>query len=84
MLLDFFSSIPGSGMLKDTTPLQSAMSAMECFTILLDENLFGKNDVIFMQFLCNETNCKELYTKCIEYASNENVLCCFERPPGIH
>lgn len=84
MLLDLFSSVAGSGKLKDMKSLQSARSAVECFIILQDENLFSQNDVIFMQFLCNETNCKELYTKCIEYASNENVLCYFERPPGIH
>lgn len=81
MLLDLFSFVAGSGKLKNMTSLQSARPAMECFTILQDEKLFSPNDVIFMQFLCNETNCKELYSKCIEYASNEKALCYFERPP---
>lgn len=73
--------LEGSGKVKNMTSLQSAKSALECFTILQREKLFGPNDVIFMQFLCSETNCKELYKKCIEYALSENALCYFESPP---
>lgn len=73
--------LEGSGKVKNMTSLQSAKSAFDCFTILQREKLFSPNDVIFMQFLCSETNCKELYKKCIEYALNEKALCYFERPP---
>lgn len=73
--------LKGSCKAKNMTSLQSAKSALECFTILQDENLFSSNDVILMQFLCSETNCEELYTKCIEYALKKKALCYFERPP---
>eukprot|EP00105_Crassostrea_gigas_P031928 XP_011454771.2 PREDICTED: uncharacterized protein LOC105347399 [Crassostrea gigas] len=72
-------SIVASGKVADVTSLKSADSVMECFTILQDENIFSKRDVIFVQFLCNVTGCKELYEKCKDYALSQKALCCFER-----
>lgn len=46
----------------------TAKTAMECFSILLNEELFSKNDVNFILNLCKATACSELYTKCREYA----------------
>ncbi|XP_065942668.1 uncharacterized protein [Magallana gigas] len=71
--------IQSSGKVEDVTSLKSADSAMECFTILQDENIFSKTDVIFVQFLCKVTGCKELYDKCKDYALSQKALCCFER-----
>lgn len=75
-------SIAASGKVADVPSLKSADSAMECFTILQDENIFSKRDVIFIQFLCKVTECKELYEKCEEYALSQNALCYFERQIG--
>lgn len=75
-------SIVASGKVADMTSLKSADTAMECFTILQDENIFSKRDVIFVQFLCKVTGCKELYEKCKDYAVSQNSLCCFERQIG--
>lgn len=61
----------------------SANCASECFTILHEENLFSQKDVIFMQFLCQETGCEELYSQCIKYALANKALCYFEKPPGM-
>lgn len=77
-----FFFVVASGKVQNMTNLQLANSALECFTILQDEMLFSPNDVIFMQFLCKEMGCKKLYTRCIEYASNNKALCFFERPVG--
>lgn len=80
--INVFMSIVASGKVADVTSLKSADSAMECFTILQDENIFSKRDVIFMQFLCKETGCIELYEKCTDYALSQNALCYFERQIG--
>lgn len=52
--------------------------------ILHDEGLFTNTDVVFMQFLCKETKCLDLYEKCIEYAKSQGALCFFEKPSGKH
>lgn len=57
---------------------------MKCFTILQDENLFTQKDVILMQFLCKETQCEDLYKKCIKHALAYGALCFIENPPGIY
>lgn len=66
--------------------MREAKTAWDFLTILKDENLFTQNDVIFMQFLCKEIDCPDLYTKCLDYAANEedpNTLCYFEKPAGM-
>lgn len=55
---------------------------MDCLTILQDEKLFTQTDVIFMQFLCRETDCLELNDICIEYAEKQKALCFFEKQSG--
>lgn len=80
--INVFMSIVASGKVADVTSLKSANSAMECFTILQDENIFSKRDVIFVQYLCNVTGCKELYEKCKEYALSQKALCYFESHIG--
>lgn len=57
-----------SGKLENTMFLMAAKSAIECFSILLNEKLFSKNDIIIILSLCKETECDELYRKCREYA----------------
>lgn len=59
-----------------------ATSALECIRILQDEELFTQTDVIVMQFLCTQTECLDLYDKCIEYAEQQKALCYFEKPSG--
>lgn len=59
-----------------------ATSALECIRILQDEELFTQTDVIVMQFLCTETECLDLYAKCVEYAEDQKALCYFEKPLG--
>lgn len=59
-----------------------AKTTLECLRILQDENLFTQADVIFMQFLCRETECLDLFEKCIEYAEKQRALCYFEKKSG--
>lgn len=59
-----------------------AKSALDCLMILQTENLFTQSDVIFMQFLCKETECLDLYEKCVEYAEKQRALCYFEKKTG--
>lgn len=82
MYPNLFHFFVASGKVENETSLSAANSALECFLILQDENLFTQNDVIFMQFLCKETDCKELYTKCKDYALTHEALCFYEQPPG--
>lgn len=71
-----------SNKVKNRISVLEAKSAMDCLTILQDEKLFTQTDVIFMQFLCRETDCLNLYAKCIEYAEKQKVLCFFEKQSG--
>lgn len=74
--------ISASGKVTNVKGLKAAKSVSECFSILLDENLYSQYDVVFMQFLCKEMCCKELYTECIAYASEHKALCFYENTPG--
>lgn len=74
--------VVASGKVENVSALKSAKSASECFTILREENLFTQKDVIFMQFLCKETGCDDLYSRCVRYAFTNKALCFFETPPG--
>lgn len=58
---------------RNMESLMAANSVLECFTILLDENLFSKADVSFIQFLCKETNCEELHNKCADYPREKEI-----------
>lgn len=60
----------------------NAQSVTECIEILQDEKLFTQTDVIYMQFLCQEANCEELFEKCMEYAKNKKALCYFKIRSG--
>lgn len=75
--------VVASGKVENVSALMSARSALECFTILHDEDLFTQKDVIFMQFLLKEMGCDELYSRCINYALTNKALCYFERKPGM-
>lgn len=72
-----------SGKVENQSALQLAKSAFDCFKLLRTEKLFSPNDVIFVQRLCEKTNCEELYTRCTNYALNNKALCFFERMPGM-
>lgn len=71
-----------SNKVKNREAVEEAKSAMDCLMILQDEKLFTERDVIYMQFLCRETDCLELYAKCIEYADKQKALCFFEKLSG--
>lgn len=71
-----------SNKVKNQKSVLEAKSAMDCLRILQDEHLFTQKDVIFMQFLCRETDCLKLYAKCIEYAEKQKALCFFEKQSG--
>lgn len=64
---------------KDRKTVLKATSAFDCIRILQEEKLFTQRDVIFMQFLCSESNCSDLYDKCVEYAEKQKALCYFEK-----
>lgn len=67
---------------KHRKAVLEAKSALDCLRILQDESLFTQTDVIFMQFLCRETDCLDLNEKCIEYAEKQKALCFYERTQG--
>lgn len=74
--------ISASGKVGNLDKLKAANSASECFSLLLDEYLFSQIDVVFMQFLCKEMSCIELYTYCIDYALEQKALCYYENTSG--
>lgn len=72
-----------SNKVKNITSVTEAKSVLECIDILHNEKLFTRTDVIFMQFLCQEADCSDLFTKCVEYAEcKQRALCYFKKPPG--
>lgn len=71
-----------SNKVRNQKSVCEATSTLDCLRILQDENLFTQTDVIFMQFLCRETKCFDLYKECIEYAEKQKALCYFEKMPG--
>lgn len=74
--------VVGSKRVKNTTSLEAAKSVFECIEILQDEQLFTQKDVIFMQFLCQETDCLELFRICKDFAVEEKALCYFKTELG--
>lgn len=74
--------VVASKKVKNLTSVAEAKSVLECIEILQDENLFTKNDVIYMQFLCQQADCFDLFSKCIDYAEKQKALCYFEKPLG--
>lgn len=74
--------IVDSNIVHNLTSVMKATSALECIRILQDEQLYTQTDVIFMQFLCTQTECLDLHAKCVEYAEQQKALCYFEMPPG--
>lgn len=83
IILSIFNYIfLASNQVKHRKAVLEAKSALDCLRILQDESLFTQADVIFMQFLCRETDCLDLNEKCIEYAEKQKALCFFERTPG--
>lgn len=76
-------SIVESCKIKQDKELEKAKNAAECFMVLWNEDIITTSNVIAMQFLLQETDCKELERLCIEYAKKENALHYYERPPGI-
>lgn len=74
--------ITASDKIKNRTSVLEAETTLDCLRILQDENLFTQEDVIFMQFLCKETDCLDLNEKCIKYAEKQRALCYFEKNPG--
>lgn len=82
-LSQFFSYVVDSKKVKNLTSVKEATSVLECIEILQDENLFTPTDVIYMQFLCQEADCFDLFTKCVEYAEcKQRALCYFKKPTG--
>lgn len=69
--------------IKGARELTEAKSAADCFLILTKENIVTPSDVIFMQFLLQQTNCEQLEEKCVEYAKKQKALYYYETPPGI-
>lgn len=75
-------NITASNKIQNRKSVLEAKRTSDCLRILQDENLFTQADVIFMQFLCGETGCFDLYEKCIEYAEKQRALCYFEKKSG--
>lgn len=74
--------IVDSHKVKDMTLFGQTVSARDCLEILCDQKLFTPWDVIFMQFLLKNTECMDLFEKCVEYAEAHGALCFYEKVPG--
>lgn len=81
-MIYIFLYIIVSRKVNDVKSLRAAKSIRNCFDLLQQENLFCQNDVIFMQFLFEKTDCEDLNLKCTEYARKQTALCYFKEPPG--
>lgn len=51
--------------------------------LMVENNHLTENDVLFMQFICKQTGCRELYERCANYALTQKMLCFFESGTGI-
>lgn len=71
------------GKIGNITSLKKANSTKDVIWLIVENKLLNENDVFFMQFICKQTNCKEFYEKCAEYASTQEMLCFFESATGI-
>lgn len=69
--------IVDSQKVKDMTLFAQTVSARDCLEILCDQKLFTPWDVIFIQFLLKNTECLELFQKCVAYAEAHRALCFF-------
>lgn len=82
-LSQHFSLVVDSNKVKNLTSVKEATTVLECIEILQDEKLFTPTDVIYMQFLCQEADCFDLFAKCVEYAeSKQRALCYYKKPLG--
>lgn len=72
----------GSKKVKNRTSLNAAKSVLECIKILQDEQHFTQNDVIYMQFLCENAGCSDLFEICRDYAKDQKALCYFKTESG--
>lgn len=75
--------IKDSVILNDQTSLDAADSPFECFSLLLESQIFTKMDVMFMQLLLRKTGCQELYLKCLEFASTHDTVHYNEDPSDV-
>lgn len=53
--------------MDDRNSIKTADSALKCFAVLQDEGLFTRDNLLFMQFLLEETSCDTLSRKCIQF-----------------
>lgn len=63
--------------------LERVNFVVQYVSFLLKNKFFILDDVIFMQFICNEIECEEFYIKCLEYVLVYEVLCFFLKRLGI-
>lgn len=73
-----------SALKPEITSLKEANSALECMTILKDQELFSPYDILFLQLVMHRTDCFDLNAKCIEYAEKLDSLCFYKAPPGMY
>lgn len=63
---------------NNITSLYRANSTKDVIRLIVEYKLLNENDVHFMQLICKEADCKELYEKCADYASTQETPCFFE------
>jgi hypothetical protein len=66
----------------DEKTIEKVDSISGLLQLLQKNKLFSQSDVIFIQGLFKQIECKDLYNKCIEYARKQGALCFYEKPPG--
>ncbi|XP_055999928.1 uncharacterized protein LOC125676249 isoform X2 [Ostrea edulis] len=65
----------------DMELIKKVKSIREMFILLQENKLFTQTDVILMQYLLKQAECKDLNNECIKYARKQRSLCFFEKPP---
>lgn len=74
--------IVDSHKVKDMTLFAETVSARDCLEILCDQKLFTPRDVVFIQYLLKNTECMELFEKCVSYAEAHGARCFYQKLPG--
>lgn len=77
-----FVYVIDSRKVRNLSSVKEANSVLQCIEILQDEQLFTQKDVIYMQFLCQEADCLDLFKICKEYAEEQKSLCYFKKTLG--
>lgn len=62
--------------------INGAVSPRECVEFLKSKNYINPSNLVCLQFILEKIGCKDLFTKCFEYAKETKALCYHIIPQG--